>query len=150
LGGELSFIKPRFEWTFYHPLVLNHVIGFHIEYQFIKVYGDSDIPVWEKFYLGGERSIRGYQIYSIRGDDNIGGEKSLVVNAEYIIPVGGPLYAILFYDMGNAFNRDQKIGFDNLYYSTGLEMRILCRGFQFRLSFCDWNHFLRNKERISN
>ncbi len=137
LGGELNFIKPRFEWTFYHPLVLNHVIGFHIEYQFIKVLGGSDIPIWEKFYLGGERSIRGYEIYSIRGDDNTGGEKSLVFNAEYIIPVGGPLYAILFYDMGNAFTREQKVGFNNLYYSTGLEMRIFVPALRvpFRLIF---------------
>jgi outer membrane protein insertion porin family len=137
LGGQLNFIKPRFEWTFYHPLVMNHVIGFHIEYQFIKVYGDSNIPVWEKFFLGGERSIRGYEIYSIRGDDNTGGEKSLVFNAEYIIPIGGPLYAIFFYDMGNAFGRDQKIGFNNLYYSTGLEMRIFVPALRvpFRLIF---------------
>jgi outer membrane protein insertion porin family len=137
LGGQLNFIKPRFEWTFYHPLVLNHVIGFHIEYQFIKVFGDSNIPVWEKFFLGGERSIRGYEIYSIRGDDNTGGEKSLVFNAEYIIPMGGPLYAIFFYDLGNAFGRDQKIGFNNLYSSTGLEMRIFVPALRvpFRLIF---------------
>ncbi len=137
LGGDLRFIKPRFEWTFYHPLVMNHVVGFHIAYQFIKVYGDSAIPVWEKFFLGGERSIRGYEIYSIRGDDDRGGEKSFVFNAEYIIPVGGPLYAIFFHDMGNAFGRDQKIGFNNLYSSTGLEMRIFVPALRvpFRLIF---------------
>jgi outer membrane protein insertion porin family len=137
LGGQLDFIKPRFEWTLYHPLVMNHVIGFHIEYQFIKVFGDSNIPVWEKFFLGGERSIRGYEIYSIRGDDDRGGEKSLVLNMEYIIPIGGPLYAIFFYDMGNAFGRDQKIGFNNLYSSTGLEMRIFVPALRvpFRLIF---------------
>ncbi len=137
LGGELSFVKPRFEWTRYSPLVLNHVLGLHIEYQYIKVYGDSNIPVWEKFFLGGERSIRGYEIYSIRGDDNRGGEKSLVLNVEYIIPVGGPLYAIFFHDMGNAFARTQKIAFNNLYSSTGLEMRIFVPALRvpFRLIF---------------
>jgi len=145
LGGDLSFIKPSFEWTFYHPLVLNHVIGFHIEYQFIKVFGDSNIPVWEKFFLGGERSIRGYEIYSIRGDDDRGGEKSLVFNVEYIIPFGGPLYAIFFHDMGNAFGRDQKIGFNNLYSSTGLEMRIFVPALRvpFRLIFSYNNRKIR-------
>ncbi|NIM59167.1 MAG: outer membrane protein assembly factor BamA [Candidatus Aminicenantes bacterium] len=137
LGGDMSFIKPRFEWSFFHPLVLNHVVGFHVEYQFIKVLGDSGVPIWEKFYLGGERSIRGYEIYSIRGDQNIGGEKSFVFNAEYIIPVGGPLYAIFFYDMGNAFARDQKINLSNLYSSTGLEVRIFVPALRvpFRLIF---------------
>jgi outer membrane protein insertion porin family len=137
LGGDIGFIKPRFEWSFYHPLVLSHVIGLHVEYQFIKVLGDSSIPIWEKFYLGGERSIRGYEIYSIRGDENIGGEKSLVLNAEYIIPVAGPLYAIFFYDMGNAYTRDQKVNFSNMYTSAGLEMRIFVPALRvpFRLIF---------------
>lgn len=145
LGGDISFIKPRFEWSFFHPLVLNHVVGFHIEYQFIKVLGGSRVPIWEKFYLGGERSIRGYEIYSIRGDENIGGEKSFVFNAEYIIPVGGPLYAIFFYDMGNAFTRDQKINFSNLYYSTGLEIRMFVPALRvpFRLIFAYNNRKIR-------
>jgi outer membrane protein insertion porin family len=137
LGGDVRFIKPHFEWSFFHPLVLNHVIGLHANYHFIKVIGDSRVPIWEKFYLGGERSIRGYEIYSIRGDENVGGEKSLVFNIEYIIPVGGPLYVIFFYDMGNAFSRDQKINFSNMYYSTGLEMRIFVPALRvpFRLIF---------------
>lgn len=141
LGGDIGMIKPRFEWTFYHPLVKNHVIGLHAEYQFIKTLGDSGIPIWERFYLGGERSIRGYDIYTIgpRSEQgaNIGGDKSLVLNAEYIIPVGGPLYAILFMDAGNAFASDQKISLSNLYTSKGLELRIFVPALRvpFRLIF---------------
>ncbi len=134
-------IKPRFEWTFYHPLIKNHVIGLHAEYQFIKTLGDSKVPIWEKFYLGGERSIRGYDIYTIGPRSelgaNIGGDKSLVLNAEYIIPVGGPLYAIFFFDAGNAFTSDQKLSLSNLYTSKGLEMRIFVPALRvpFRLIF---------------
>jgi len=128
LGGEISLIKPQFEWTFYHPIVRNHSIGLHVDYQFIKPIKGSEVPFWERFYLGGERSIRGYEIYSIgpRDDEGVirGGEKSLVFNAEYIIPVGGPLYSIFFCDVGNAFAQDKNISFRDLYSSSGLEMRI--------------------------
>ncbi|MDH7511479.1 MAG: outer membrane protein assembly factor BamA [Clostridiales bacterium] len=128
LGGEISLIKPHFEWTFYHPVIKNHSLGLHVDYQFIKPLKGSEVPFWERFYLGGERSIRGYEIYSIgpRDDDGVirGGEKSLVFNAEYIIPVGGPLYAIFFCDLGNAFAQDKKISFSDLCSSSGLEMRI--------------------------
>jgi len=128
LGGDISLIKPQFEWSFFHPLVGNHFVGFHIEYQFIETMGDSQVPFWERFYLGGERSIRGYGIYSIgpRSEQgtNIGGEKSIVFNAEYVMPVGGPLYAVLFYDVGNAYSSDQKISLNDMYSSAGLEMRI--------------------------
>ncbi|MFP4081700.1 MAG: outer membrane protein assembly factor BamA [Candidatus Aminicenantes bacterium] len=141
LGGDISMIKPRFEWSFFHPLVGEHVVGLHLEYQFIKTLRESNIPIWEKFFLGGERSIRGYDIYSIgprseRGA-NMGGTKSLVLNAEYIIPVGGPLYAIFFYDVGNAYGPDEKLSFSNLYSSKGLEMRIFVPALRvpFRLIF---------------
>jgi outer membrane protein insertion porin family len=151
LGGDIDMIKPRFEWTLFNPLWLNHVLGFHIEYQFIKPFGGSAIPVWEKFFLGGERSIRGYNIYTIGPRDEngyiTGGEKSLVFNAEYIIPFGpqGPVYAILFYDMGNALNRNQKFALSNMFTSTGLELRIFVPALRvpFRLIFAYNNHRIR-------
>jgi len=151
LGGEIDLIKPRFEWTFFQPLLRSrkHVLGFHVEYQFTKSFGDSQLPFWERFYLGGERSIRGYEIYSIgprsATGSNIGGDKSIVFNAEYIIKVGGPLYAIFFYDAGNAYAPDEKISLKNLYTSAGLEMRIFVPALRipFRLIFAYNNPKIR-------
>ncbi len=149
LGGDVSMIKPRLEWTRYQPIIGNSSLGFHIEYQFIEPLEGSSIPFWERFFLGGERSIRGYDIYTIgpRSEEgiNMGGEKSLVFNAEYIIPVGGPLYAILFYDMGNAYARDQAIDFNNMYTSMGLEARIFVPALRvpFRLIFSYNNRIAR-------
>ncbi len=141
LGGEIDLIKPRFEFTRFQPLWSGHVFGFHVEYQYVKPSPGSDLPFWERFYLGGERSIRGYDIYSIgpRNEDfrNVGGDKSLVINVEYIIPIGGPLYAIFFYDGGNAYGPEQKVSLRNLYTSAGLEMRIFVPALRipFRLIF---------------
>ncbi len=141
LGGDIKLIKPTFEFTFYQPTWGQHRFGIHLEYSFLRSYGDSEIPYWERFYLGGERSIRGYEIYSIGPRDesnrNLGGEKSLVMNAEYIIPVGGPIYSIFFFDIGNAFARTEKISLANMYYSTGLEVRIFVPALRvpFRLIF---------------
>ncbi len=138
LGGDVDLIKPRFELTRYVPFIKRHVLGFHVEYQFIKTFGGSTIPIWERFYLGGERSIRGYDIYSIYPrKTNLGGTKSLVMNAEYIIPVGGPLYIIFFFDAGNAFAENQRLNFGNLFTSKGLEARIFVPALRipFRLIF---------------
>lgn len=141
LGGEIDILKPTLEFTHYQPVIKNQSLGFHVQYQFIHPLGDSEVPFWERFYLGGERSIRGYDIYTIgpRSDagTNIGGDKSLLFNLEYIIPMGGPLYAILFYDMGNAYAADQKISFKDMYTSAGLEMRIFVPALRvpFRLIF---------------
>lgn len=141
LGGEISMIKPRFAWTRYQPLYGKHVLGLHAEYEFIKPLQGSDVPFWERFYLGGERSLRGYDIYTIgpRNSDGqlIGGEKSLILNAEYIIPVAGPLYVIAFCDAGNAFERKQRVSLSRLSVSSGLEMRLFVPALRvpFRLIF---------------
>ena len=143
LGGEVDMIKPRFEWKHFQPIFGNHILGFHAEYQFIKTYGgDVGIPIWERFFLGGEMSIRGYNYYSIgpRNPDTgqiVGGEKSLVLNAEYIIPFGSSLFFILFYDYGNAYAPNEKISLNNMYASTGLELRIFVPALRipFRLIF---------------
>ncbi|MGB8952056.1 MAG: outer membrane protein assembly factor BamA [Candidatus Aminicenantales bacterium] len=141
LGGEIHLYKPRFEFTHFMPLWRKHTLGFHLEYQFVKPLKGEEVPFWEKFYLGGERNIRGYDIYTIgpRSEygTNMGGEKSLVFNAEYIMAVGGPLYLIAFFDMGNSYAQDQNISFRNMYSSTGLEARIFVPALRvpFRLIF---------------
>jgi len=128
LGGDISIVKSRFAWSFFHRLFGEHAAGFYIDYQHVEALEDSSIPFWERYFLGGERSIRGYDVYSIgpRSElgTNIGGENALVFNAEYIMPVFGPFYAVLFYDMGNAHSSDQRIRLKDMYSSTGLELRI--------------------------
>ncbi|MDP2914603.1 MAG: outer membrane protein assembly factor BamA [Candidatus Aminicenantes bacterium] len=145
LGGEIHMIKPNLEFTHYQPIkrgVLS--LGFHIEYSFVKPLRNSQVPFWERFFLGGERNIRGYEIYSIGPRDtsgsNVGGLKSLVINAELILHVGGqdsPLYVIAFHDMGNAYALNERVSLKNIYSSTGLEARIFVPALRvpFRLIF---------------
>ncbi len=150
LGGDVDMLKPRFEFTRYLRTIGSQSIGLHAEYSFIKPLGSGvqEVPFWERFFLGGERSIRGYEIYTIgpRDDNgvNVGGDKSLVFNAEYIIPLSGPLYTILFFDAGNAITQFQKFRFDDLYTSAGIEMRIFVPALRvpFRLIFAYNNRLI--------
>jgi outer membrane protein insertion porin family len=145
LGGEIDIIKPQVEATYYHPILGRgpkaHIIGFHAQYQFVIPYNNSQIPYWEKFFLGGERSIRGYEVYTIGPRDqfgnNIGGTHAFVFNAEYIIPVGGPLYAIFFYDVGDSVSLVQQLKFKDMYSSLGVEVRLFIPALRvpFRLIF---------------
>ena len=145
LGGEVSMLKPTLEFTHYQPILgrgpKSHVLGFHAQGIYIAQLGDSLIPYWEKVFLGGERSIRGYEVYSIGPRDRngymIGGTKSLVFNVEYIIPVGGPLYAIFFYDRGNTVLANDSLNWADMYSSAGLEARLFIPALRvpFRLIF---------------
>ncbi|MGE5742033.1 MAG: outer membrane protein assembly factor BamA [Candidatus Aminicenantes bacterium RBG_16_66_30] len=145
LGGDIYMLKPQLEFTHYRPVLGRgpkaHVIGLHAQYQFVKALRGSQIPYWERFFLGGERSIRGYEVYTIGPMDangyNIGGEKAIVLNAEYIIPVGGPLYTIFFYDRGNSVAYGTSLAWKDMYSSMGIEARLFIPALRvpFRLIF---------------
>ena len=88
------------------------------------------MPFFERFFLGGENQIRGYDIRTVgpRNDNGsfVGGNKMLLFNMEYSIPLAGPLRAVLFFDAGNAFAENQAWSFGmirQLRTSTGAEMR---------------------------
>lgn len=128
LGSDINTIKPEIEGAVFLPFTKDHSIGLHMAYRTIRPFKGSDIPLWERFYLGGERTIRGYEIYSIgprdRKGKNIGGERSLVLNAEYIIPLFKSAAAVFFFDTGDAWRRDEKFSLDDLYWSSGMELRV--------------------------
>ncbi len=156
LGGEIDLIKPQIEFTYYHPICgrgpTANSVGFLAQYQFIKAMNDSEVPYWEKFFLGGERSIRGYEVYSIGPRNangyNLGGEKSAIFNAEYIVPVGGPLYIIAFYDLGNSIPYSDKLRIKDMYSSLGLEARLFVPALRvpFRLIFSYNNKKIRSND----
>jgi outer membrane protein insertion porin family len=141
LGGEVDMYKPRLELTRWQPIIKGQSLGFHAEYDFIRPLGDAQVPFWMRTFLGGERNIRGYEVYTIGPrtpeGTNQGGEKSIVFNAEYSISLGGVLYLILFYDRGNTWLKDQKMSWADMYSSAGLEARIFVPALRipFRLIF---------------
>jgi len=141
LGGQVHLVRPKLELSRYQPFISNHVLGFHVEYMVVKPTKEKEVPYWERFFLGGEQSIRGYEYYTIgpRDENNVlmGGEKSLVANFEYIIPFGSGLFGILFYDMGNALLSSQKFNLKDMYTSAGLEVRVFVPALRvpFRLIF---------------
>ena len=64
-------------------------------------------------YLGGEYTIRGYDIRTIGPRDPLnpflvlGGNKSMLFNVEYLISIAGPVRLVFFYDTGQVRARGQ-------------------------------------------
>jgi outer membrane protein insertion porin family len=115
LGGNTNFLKPRFEYARFQPLNRRTSFGFRTQLEWIKPYGSTtSIPITEALYLGGEYTIRGYDIRSIgpRDPQNqylvLGGNKSMLFNVEYLINIAGPVRLVLFYDTGQVRTIGQK------------------------------------------
>jgi surface antigen Omp85-like protein len=59
LGGDNYFYKPHVDATLYLPgLSRKHYIGLNAAYGYVAPFGGRVVPVFERFYLGGERSLR--------------------------------------------------------------------------------------------
>jgi len=128
IGSETDFISNWFEFTHYHKFRWGHILGMHFKIQYMKAFGDSTIPIYERIFLGGEQSLRGFEYYRVSPLENgvrIGGTKSVVFNLEYEIRMkDSPMAVVLFFDAGNAFSENENISLGNLYYCTGIEGRV--------------------------
>jgi outer membrane protein assembly factor BamA len=106
LGGNTNFYKPTFEAVQYWHQASRLTLGMRGQVQFIhNFHGAQDIPIFEKLFLGGEYSVRGFDIRSIGPQDPVtglvlGGNKSLLFNVEEQITIAGPVRLIFFYDAG--------------------------------------------------
>ncbi len=67
LGGNVNQILPTVDAKYFHrsPLNHKHVIGAHILGKFVTGYGGKVAPPLNRFYMGGENDIRGFDIWSI-------------------------------------------------------------------------------------
>ncbi len=130
LGGTLNLHKLKFEFTkFFKIPKTSHVFGVNFVYQKMKGFGgEQTIPFYENFFLGGERSIRGFDVYRI-GPRNergavIGGDKSFYMNVEYRIHLNEQISFNLFGDFGNVYGQHQTMDLANIYSSMGAELKI--------------------------
>jgi len=58
-GGDNYFRKPRIDGTLYLPGFLRkHYIGLNASYGYVEPFGGRVVPVYERYFLGGERSLR--------------------------------------------------------------------------------------------
>ena len=133
LGGTDNFVKAVADWQGFWSF--NPQNTFHVRTRLGGVFQNTDdpVPVFERFWLGGMDTIRGYSYsdlsprdYKYKGEQ-IGGDRMGVLNVEYIwtFQKDMGLALVPFFDGG--FNIDQKtMGNDldkYLVASAGLELR---------------------------
>lgn len=115
LGGDTAYTRFVFDSGWYFPLFWNTVGVIHGRIGYIMRNNWGKLPAYEKFYLGGIDSIRGYKYAEISPRDpvtleRIGGTKFQFVNLEYRFPLYRKigLMALVFLDAGNVYGGGQQ------------------------------------------
>jgi len=106
LGSELSFVRGRLTEAAFVPLSDDATLGLSYRSGLIAPLSNTDaIPLQERFYNGGENTVRSFREDRLGPIDStgepLGGEAFHLVSVELRQRLHGPLYGALFFDTGN-------------------------------------------------
>lgn len=147
MGGDYDYIRPNITWTQFISLSSKFVFAYRSEAGIFFPYNESEIPLYERYRLGGDRTLRGLPQYSVlprtedgsyfltRNGSRMGGDRYWLANFELQYRIGGPVKLVAFTDLGNTYHEDQGWDFSLYRRSVGLEMRIFLPIFQAPIRF---------------
>ena len=132
LSGDVAYNKWNLRSAWFFPLPWDTALMLQGRWGLVSKGSDGILPPYQKFYLGGINSIRGFKTRSISpidkdSGDRIGGEKMMVYNVEYLFPVSKNqgVSGVLFIDAGNVYKADENFSFSNMKKSYGAGIRWL-------------------------
>lgn len=127
LGGDFKFIKVRLEQAKHMLIAPRQMFSFRTEVAHAFPLAGQELPIYERYFLGGEYTIRGVELRSVgpRNEQGfiIGGHKYLLFNLEYVFMLSPELRLVFFHDLGNAFARDEPLSLKDLRRTVGIEFR---------------------------
>ncbi len=127
IGGTENYTKAILSHRHFFPLFWGTVFTIHGKAGYVTSNDDESVPLGDKFYLGGIRTMRGFETREVGprdGDEFIGGEKMGYFNFEYLFPISKSLglKGLFFYDTGNAWLDDEDY-FSTMRESVGAGIR---------------------------
>ncbi|QYM78351.1 outer membrane protein assembly factor BamA [Horticoccus luteus] len=107
LGGSEDYYRLEFRGAQFFPIfeTQTQVLSLLARAGVIQNYGRStDVPYYNRFYLGGPTTLRGFEYYDVSPRDRvgepIGGKSYGMFSAEYSMDIVSPIRFAVFYDAG--------------------------------------------------
>ena len=129
LGGDSKYVKLLASTNYFKPIWFGHVLsgrleggwGFGIGQDGLT--GKSELPVFERFYLGGPNTVRSFKPRRISPVDSagqrIGGNGYDLGTVEYIIPLPYEFRLAGFVDVGNVYGFGNDFDITDQRYAVG-------------------------------
>lgn len=102
LGGDFDFTKFTADWRYYYRAGGENVWALNLG----AGWADGDMPLSQRFSMGGSDTLRGYE------DDQFRGNSMLKATLEYRFPIIKKVQGVLFTDNGYAWDKRFEDDFD--------------------------------------
>ena len=133
IGGDIGFVKTVLESGWYIP-IYKRLVGFlHGKGGYVREVSGKAMPDYERFYLGGMNSLRGFDWRDISPEKynswglvtKIGGDKFVQFNFELLLTLikDAGLVMVVFFDTGDVYDNYERIDFGSLRESAGFGFR---------------------------
>lgn len=130
LGGDGNFYSALGEHRHYVPLFKKRIIIMgRSRITWADGFAGDELPAFERSFLGGSRSVRGFEFRELGPKDAngnpIGGNASILFSVELQFPFIAGLRAVIFYDSGQVYQKSNVYDLTELRHSAGGGLRIL-------------------------
>jgi len=123
LGSDASYLRMRLDGERIFDLTRRWHLRLRGQLGISWVADFSDLPLSQRFFAGGDNSVRGFALNELSPTDaqgnKVGGRDLVVGTIEFERDLPRNLRAAVFYDIGNAFDHFS----DPLEYSVGVGLR---------------------------
>lgn len=135
LGGDKSYYKVEAKSAWYfRGFAKGHVLEIAARTGIAEGFNGQDVPFYDRYYLGGLYSLRGFKYRYISPredgfDEPIGGDTYWFGTAEYSIPIiqkerGVGVRVAMFYDIGNVMADPYTFNFTDYSDNWGFGLRL--------------------------
>lgn len=146
LGGDVNYYKFEFQTAQYFPTfdLFDQSISVLARVGTAVPFGnDESVPFYDRFYLGGPKTLRGFDHRDIgpRDDDplgrdeSVGGQTYSMVSFEYMFRLAEPLGIVAFYDWGYVNADEYDFSASDYADNWGFGARILLMGSPLQLDY---------------
>jgi outer membrane protein insertion porin family len=128
-GGDVDTLTLSAQGAKFWNLKWDSILSLNGEIAFVDAI-DGNVPIFERMFLGGGRTLRGFEFRDIGGardaasGEVLGGQSLGYLSVEYTVPIIETVRAAVFYDTGFVNTDSWDIGPDDVYSDIGLGIRL--------------------------
>jgi outer membrane protein insertion porin family len=129
LGGDTQIYGLDFEASQYFHLPWDTILVINGEVATVSQWGNgTDVPIYERLYLGGSNNLRGFPYREVGPQDEngepIGGKTMWRTTIEWTFPIIEKARGAVFYDTGFVNSDQWSFGFNHIASDIGIGLRL--------------------------